>query len=186
MMKKMGIVEMIYILFFSMWNYAFIDGQNLYRWIQEIDNEETWKLDLKKFRTYLYEKYHIRKAYYFIGYSQNINQDLYTFLQECGFIICFKKQNKVMETHKKGNIDSDLIFTVMQKLIDEADQFDKILLVSWDGDFKILVDFLIKKERFLKILFPNKKYASSLYKSLPPSLYDYLSNLKSKIQLEDQ
>ena len=34
-------------LFFSMWNYAFIDGQNLYRWIQEIDNEETWKLDLK-------------------------------------------------------------------------------------------------------------------------------------------
>jgi hypothetical protein len=35
-----------------------------------------------------------------------------------------------METHKKGNIDSDLIFTVMQKLIDEADQFDKILLVS--------------------------------------------------------
>jgi hypothetical protein len=74
----------------------------------------------------------------------------------------------------------------MQKLIDEADQFDKILLVSWDGDFKILVDFLIKKERFLKILFPNKKYASSLYKSLPPSLYDYLSNLKSKIQLEDE
>jgi hypothetical protein len=29
--------------------------------------------------------------------------------------------------------------------------------------FKILVDYLIEKNRFLKILFPNKNFASSLY-----------------------
>ncbi len=71
-----------------------------------------------------------------------------------------------MKSSKKGNIDSDLIFRVMEKLIEEPDEFDKVLLVSGDGDFKILVDYLIKKDRFVKILLPNKNFASSLYKAL--------------------
>ena len=39
-------------------NYAFIDGQNLYLAIQELG----WKLDYKKFRVYLREKYAILKV----------------------------------------------------------------------------------------------------------------------------
>ena len=69
----------------------------------------------------------------------------------------------------------------MSKLLDEPDGFEKILLVSWDWDFKILVDYLIKKQRFLKILFPNKKYASSLYNDLMNTNFDYLKNIKHYI-----
>ncbi len=38
-------------------NYAFIDGQNLYLAIKKLD----WKLDYKKFRVYLKEKYGVAK-----------------------------------------------------------------------------------------------------------------------------
>ncbi len=161
-------------------NIAFIDGQNLYLWTTK--SEENWTINLEKFRIYLKEKYHISKAYYFLWYVKDENNLLYTQLQEAWFIVVFKKQMVEMTTKKKWNIDSDLIFLVMEKLIEEPDKFSKILLVSWDGDFKILVDYLIKKERFLKILFPNKKYASSLYKELGRKYFDYISNIKLKIE----
>lgn len=70
----------------------------------------------------------------------------------------------------------------MEKLIEEGEEFNKVLLVSGDGDFKILVDYLIKKDRFLKILLPNKKFASSLYKELGSEYYDYLSNTRPIIE----
>ena len=44
--------------------------------------------------------------------------------------------------------------------------FNKIVLVSGDGDYKMLVDFLIEENRFEKILFPDQKIASSLYKKI--------------------
>ena len=53
--------------------------------------------------------------------------------------------------------------------------FTKIILVSGDGDYKKVVDYLIKKNRFEKILFPNKKFASSLYKKLTSRYFDHLS-----------
>jgi len=160
------------------WNIAYIDGQNLYLGT----TSEWWTIDLDKFRKYLKDKYKIQKAYYFIGYVQDENSRLYTKLQESGFIVVFKKQMTDMKSNKKWNIDSDLIFHTLTKLIDEKDDFEKILIVSWDGDFKILVDYLIKKWKFLKILFPNKKFTSSLYKSVNIIYKDYLTNNKSKIE----
>ena len=60
---------------------------------------------------------------------------------------------------------------------------DKIVLVSGDGDYKLLVDFLIEEKKFKKILFPNKKFASSLYRQLGSELFDWLENksIKQKI-----
>jgi len=68
----------------------------------------------------------------------------------------------------------------MKSLIENSD-FDKIILVSGDGDYKKLVDYLIKKNKFKKILFPNKKFASSLYKKLGSEYFDYLENIKVHI-----
>ncbi|MCK4781508.1 hypothetical protein KAS79_01095 [Candidatus Parcubacteria bacterium] len=71
----------------------------------------------------------------------------------------------------------------MKKLY-KKEPFDKIVLVSGDGDYKMLVDFLIEENRFKKILFPNKQFASSLYRKLMPMYFDYLGNegVKRKIQ----
>ena len=57
-------------------NYAFIDSNNLNLSIQEL----SWKLDFKRFRVYLKEKYKVSKAFLFIGYMPG-NEFLYTSLQ---------------------------------------------------------------------------------------------------------
>jgi uncharacterized LabA/DUF88 family protein len=51
----------------------------------------------------------------------------------------------------------------MHRLLEEND-FDKIVLVTGDGDYIKTVNYLIEIDRLEKILFPNNKY-SSLYKS---------------------
>ena len=82
---------------------------------------------------------------------------------------------------KKGNVDTDIVFEIMKNVIDNKD-FNKVILVSGDGDYKKLVDYLLKKDKFKKILFPNKKFASSLYKKLGAEFFDYLDNIKSYIK----
>lgn len=63
----------------------------------------------------------------------------------------------------------------MKRLQKDPD-FDKIVLVSGDGDYKMLVDFLIEENRFAKLLFPNRRYRSSLYKALPFKYVTYLDD----------
>jgi len=162
-------------------NLAYIDGQNLY--MGTMSNKPAWKVDLAKLREYLSKKYNVQKAYYFLGYTDENNQDLYNKIQEDGFILVFKKHNSAMIGKKKGNVDSDIIFNVMKKLY-KKEPFDKIVLVSGDGDYKMLVDFLIEEGRFKKILFPNKQFASSLYKKITRVYFDYLINVKHKIKLK--
>ncbi len=160
-------------------NYAFVDGQNLYFGTTKADKK--WNVDLFRFRVYLEKKYNIAKAYYFLGFTNEEHQDLYDRIQEAGFILKFREHSSVMLGKKKGNVDSDIIFFIMKKLY-QQDDFDNIILVSGDGDYKMLVDFLIKEKRFKKILFPNKRFASSLYKKITRVYYGNLEDLKNKIE----
>ena len=163
-------------------NIAYVDGQNLHF----ASKEQGWKIDYTKFRTYLRDKYHVQEAYYFMGFVSEINQDLYDNLQKAGFILSFREHSVALKGKKKGNVDSDIIFHAMRKLV-ENEPFEKLILVSGDGDYKKLVDYLIKKERFAKILFPNREFASSLYKSLGGEFFDYLdtNGVKEKIQYKN-
>lgn len=158
-------------------NYAFIDGQNLHLGTLE----DNWKVDLNKFKIYLKDKYKVSNAYYFLGYLNDEQSDLYKSLQEAGFIVLFKEHNSNQLGKKKGNVDTDIVFEIMKSII-EKENFNKIILVSGDGDYKKLVDYLIKKEMFEKILFPNKNFASSLYKTLGSEYYDFMKNIKSYIE----
>ena len=163
-------------------NYAFIDGQNLYMGVTNVD--DPWVINFKKFRIFLQDKYNIERAYYFLGCVIEEKRDLYTKLQEAGFILVFREHNASMLGKKKGNVDADIVFSVMKKLY-QKEEFDRIVLVSGDGDYKRMVDFLIEEKRFKKVLFPNRKFASSLYKSLGSEYFDYLDNIgiKGKIAM---
>lgn len=162
-------------------NYAFIDGQNLHLGTKECG----WSVDHHKFRIYLKEKYQVTEAYYFLGFISDNQQELYSQLQKAGFILLFREHSSAMLGRKKGNVDSDIVFYVM-KAVADAEKFDKVILVSGDGDYIKLVDYLIKKDRFKKILFPNRKFASSLYDKYGSEYYDYLKNkdVKEKITYE--
>ena len=161
-----------------MGNYAFIDGQNLHLWLW-VD----WRdVDLFRLKRHLEDKYNVSKAFYYIWYYDEKNSNLYSSLEYAWFIVKFKKQRADLTSSKKWNIDTDLIFEVMRLMCKEKETFDKILLITWDWDFKILVDFLIEEWKFEKIIFPCKQRASSMYRKLPNMNKDYLINFKSKIE----
>lgn len=148
-------------------------------------SEPIWRVDLARFRVYLQQKYNVEKAFYYLGYVQDDKraEELYEEIQSAGFILVFRQHTSVMLGKKKGNVDSDIIFSVMRRLYKKED-FDKVVLVSGDGDYKPLADFLIEENRFAKILFPNKKYASSLYKGIGAPYFAYLSDADVRAKIE--
>ena len=161
-------------------NYCFIDGQNLH--LGTTKAQKPWRVDYKRLRIYLKDKYHISKAYYFLGYREDKHHSMYQALQECGYIVIFKDHMHLQTSKKKGNVDIDIVFEVMKKLLEESDYFHNIALITGDGDFKKLIDFLIKKQRFLKIFFPNRNKRSSLYRTLSGKYTEHLENVRTKIE----
>ncbi len=141
-------------------NIAFIDGQNLHMWI----STDNWKISFKRFRIYLKDKFSVEEVYYFLWFLDENEQKLYTRLQKSWFIVIFREHNSNMKGKKKWNVDVDICFEMMKKLVD-SENFDKIILVSGDWDYIKPVKYLIEKDKFKRILFPNKRF-SSLYKQL--------------------
>ncbi len=153
-------------------NVAFIDGQNLHLGTKE----KGWFVNHARLRVYLRDKYKVGEAYYFLGFVSEEVQELYDNLQKAGFILSFREHSAALKGKKKGNVDCDIVFGIMKKLVQD-EPFEKVYIVSGDGDYKKLVDFLIKMGRFGKMLFPNQEFASSLYKSLGSEFY---ANLEDK------
>ena len=138
--------------------YAFIDSQNLNLGVQS----QGWKLDWRKFRQYLRNKYKVSKAYLFIGHVAG-NESLYAFLQESGFILVFKPtldhrvKDKVIV---KGNVDAELVLHAMI----QYKSYTQAIIVTGDGDFHCLIEYLEEKKKLLKILVPTNRYSSLLRK----------------------
>lgn len=153
-------------------NYAFIDSQNLNLSIRD----QGWMLDFKKFRTYLKEKYLVTKAYLFIGYVPH-NQTLYTNLQEDGYILVFKSTLSLPGGKVKGNVDAELVLHTMI----EYDNFDQALIVTGDGDFYCLIDYLQSNDKLLKLMIPDKNRFSSLFRKVMPHIV-FMNNLKDLLE----
>lgn len=155
-------------------NYAFIDSQNLNLGVLALG----WKLDFKKFRVYLKDKYNIEKAFLFIGYVFD-NQPLYTFLQKSGYICVFKPTLSRLDGTPKGNVDADLVLHTMI----EYQNYDKAIIVSGDGDFYCLVDYLKNNDKLLKVIVPNWSRYSSLLRGFIKEMV-FMNPLKEKLRYE--
>ena len=135
-------------------NIAYIDGTNLYKGIKSLDKE----LDYVRFRKWLLHKYWITKAYIFMGYISQ-QEPLYKFLKKAGYILIFK-ESITQRGVVKWNADAEMVLQSVRDVYEIKP--DNVILVSWDGDFSCLVDFLIEKEVFKILLIPNRKYSSYL------------------------
>lgn len=147
--------------------YAFIDSQNLNQSIQRLG----WKMDWKKFRQWLTDTYKVTNAYMFIGYVPEF-EAMYEQLHEAGYLIVLKPTydmtrprqeedpNTKDEDKKptKGNIDADLVLWAMKEL----PNYSQAVLVSGDGDFYSLVEYLDQQQKLSKLLTPSMFY-SGLY-----------------------
>ena len=154
-------------------NFAFMDSQNLNLGIQKLG----WKLDYQKFRVYLAEKYAVKKAYIFIGFVA-LNQSLYDRLQEAGFILKFKPTIPDADGKIKGNIDADLVLRAALELND----YDKAVIVSSDGDFYSLVQYLYENGKLAAVLSPDIKNCSSLLKQTAKEKMHFMNNLRNKLE----
>lgn len=154
-------------------NYAFIDGQNLNMGTQY----RHWKLDFKKFRIYLREKFSVNIAYYFIGYVDG-NSDLYRSLQQYGYILVFKPTFRHDDGTVKGNCDAEL---VLQAMID-LDNYEQAIIVSGDGDFYCLVNHLKKTGKLGTVIAPNREKCSRLLNKAAGSQIVYMDDLRRKLE----
>ncbi|MEK6690143.1 MAG: NYN domain-containing protein [Nitrospirota bacterium] len=157
-------------------NYAFIDSQNVNLAIRD----QGWILDFRRFRKYLEDKYSISKAFIFIGYI-NTNQNLYTSLQKDGYILVFKPTLNLPEGKAKGNVDAELVLHTMV----EYPNYDKALIVSGDGDFYCLVDYLKRKDKLLKLMIPNRNRYSSLLRKFSQDIV-FMNDLRGKMEYKRQ
>ena len=155
-------------------NYAFIDSQNLNLSVRECG----WELDFLRFRIYLQDKYHASKAFLFIGYVSG-NEALYTQLQKAGYIVIFKPTLSFEKGGKyvvKGNVDAEMVLHTMI----EYPNYDKALIVSGDGDFFCLVEYLVKQGKLLHIMIPNRRRYSSLLRKFH-SFFVFIDGLQKKV-----
>ena len=93
----------------------------------------------------------MEKAYLFLGFLPT-NEGLYTSLQEAGFILIFKPLLPQPNGKIKGNVDAELVLHVMIEL----KHFKKAIIITGDGDFRCLVEYLIHKDKLLKLLIPDR------------------------------
>lgn len=169
--------------------YAFIDSQNLNLGTQRMG----WKLDWRKFRKFLETEYNVTNAFMFIGYMAE-NEQLYEYMHELGYLIVLKPTLDITTIHPeeqtaaeiaaqtpeekakreaeerdkpavKGNIDADLVLYAMK----EFPNYDKAIIVSGDGDFFGLAEYLDQQGKLANILTPSWQY-SSLLKSFEPKI----------------
>ena len=149
-------------------NYAFIDNQNLNLGVRKLG----WKMDWRKFRKYLEEKHGVTKAFMFIGHMPE-HEDMYMKLHEAGYLIVLKptfdmtKAVKPEDMQKlaeekpedkkviKGNVDAELVLWAVK----EMKNYQKAVIVSGDGDFYSLVEYLDQQKKLHKILAPNAQYS---------------------------
>lgn len=156
-------------------NYAFIDSQNLHLGIRALG----WNLDFGRFRRYLSDKYGVIHAFLFIGYVAE-NETMYMNLRKQGFELVFKNTSSFRGV-TKGNVDAEMI---LQSLI-KMPLYDKAVIVTGDGDFLCLAEYLIGISKLEKVLIPNKAACAHALRNLNYRTHkniDYLEIQRIKLE----
>ena len=167
-----------------------------------------WKLDWRKFRKFLETEYNVTNAFMFIGYMAE-NEQLYEYMHELGFLIVLKPTLDITTIHPeeqtaaeiasqtpdekakrdaderdkpavKGNIDADLVLYAMK----EFPNYDQAIIVSGDGDFFGLAEYLDQQGKLANILTPSWQY-SSLLKSFESKIVR-LDQLRKQLTYYDR
>ena len=156
-------------------NFAYIDGNNLYKSI----SCSGWKIDLIRFRRWLLDKYDVQRAYYFIGLIPK-QKEIYSFLQKAGYTLIFKEVIYNGDGKPKGNCDAELVLESVKDSYEN--NCDKQVIVTSDGDYSSLVDFLKERNKIKAILSPSLPNKCSILLKRTEVSIVYLHDVKNKIE----
>ena len=157
----------------------YIDGNNLYRDATEIG----FALDYKKFCGWLRQKYNPLHVYLFIGLIPS-RSSFYKHLQESGYILIFKQTVSVGGVIE-GNCDAELVLKAVSDFYTKS--CDTCMLVTGDGDFGCLVEFLKENAAISGIVSPDERKCSFLLRNKNTGiifLNDHYHKFSTKVQNE--
>jgi uncharacterized LabA/DUF88 family protein len=108
------------------------------------------------------------------------NESLYSFLDDVGYTVIFKptlnytdRKGKII----KGNVDAELVLHTMI----EFPNYSKAIIVSGDGDYYCLVEYLEIQHKLLHVIIPNKISYSSLLREYR-KYFVYVTDLRKKLE----
>ena len=156
-------------------NYAFIDGQNLYRGLKRMNTS----MDYKAFRIYLKDNFNITKTIVFMGYLQKYEK-IYLYYKNCGFDLFFKEVAVGSNGEPKGNVDAEI---VVEAALNKFNDYKRAVIVSSDGDYAYLVKSLKKRDKFLAVISPEEEKCSRLLKKAVGGRVTYLENILEKLRV---
>ncbi len=155
---------------------VYIDASNLKFGVEQ----SGWKLDYRSFHNWLQDKFEADKIILFMGLVPEYFE-LYNTLQSFGFEIQFKPTLTTRDGKTKDNVDGELILAIAEDYFDN--KIKSVILVSGDGDYNCIVEFLKRKNIDVSIVAPNKKYISLLLKRTNVPIV-VLDEFKEKINLK--
>lgn len=160
----------------------FIDSQNLYQSTKQDIPEKNYTgfiADNTKLFNFLSNKFQQPDIYYFVGYLSKY-KSMYRALESIGYKLMFKNCI-VNKDIVKGNVDVDIAHNIHLSLFN----YDKISLLSGDGDFLCVVQHLQNQNKFGKLIAPNIHCLSQfLIDSLKQEDIIYISDPDLRSQLE--
>ncbi|MBI2119316.1 MAG: NYN domain-containing protein [Elusimicrobia bacterium] len=98
-------------------------------------------------------------------------------MQEYGYIVVFKPTLVLGGGRIKGNVDAEL---VLHSMI-EFPQYEKAIIITGDGDFHCLIEYLKKQNKLKKLIVPNRHKFSSLLRKFSPDMA-FMNDLRGKLE----
>jgi len=147
--------------------YAFIDASNIIYGTRD----EGWKVDFRKLFKYLSERYGSKKIFYFAGKdNKNLKQaHFYKLLAKIGYELILKEVKLYRQENgpmiRKANCDVDLTFYAMR----DQDKYNSALFLTGDGDFFVLIDYLIKQKKAIRVIANGKRTAKEIRSLMGPN-----------------
>lgn len=154
---------------------AYIDGANLHKGVESMQ----WKLDYRRFRSWIRQKFGIGEARLFIGMMSK-HANLYTYLQAAGYILDFKEVIFDGDGKAKGNCDADLVLQATRDFYDK--QPASVILVASDGDYAPLVKFWMEKGVPCTIISPAPVEKCSILLKRTGAPIVYLKDVQQKLE----
>lgn len=105
---------------------------------------------------------------------------MYQDFRNFGYDLVFKDVVKDNFGKPKGNVDVEL---VLQSAAIDYDNYDKAVIVTGDGDFKCLVNFLVQRNKFKTLLVPNQFQYSNLLNKVAGNKIAFVTRAKSFLEL---
>jgi uncharacterized LabA/DUF88 family protein len=118
-----------------------------------------WKLDYLRFRRYLAERHNVSCALLFMGFVSG-NRGMYRDFKSWGYVPMFVPSRRGQDNQIKGNCDTELAVQAISGCYEG--RYDKAVLVTGDGDFVSVTNFLAARGKLQAVVAPSFSRCSSL------------------------